>query len=64
MDIFTQIKFAKEEAMLEEGQDRLASKKFWNDKDNLARIRSILAKIKKEDNNAKTIGNLETNSSV
>lgn len=64
MDIFNKIKFDKEEAMLEDGQDRLASKKFWSDKDNLARIRSILATIKKDDKNAKTSCNLETHSSV
>lgn len=64
MDIFNQIKFEKEEAMLEDGQGRLASKKFWSDKDNLARIRSILANIKEDDNNAKTSCNLETHTSV
>lgn len=64
MNTFDQIKFEKEESMLEDWQGRLASKKFWSDNDNLARIRSILANIKKDDNHAKSSCNLETHSSI
>jgi hypothetical protein len=47
-DINNKIKFEKEEALLDEVQDRLARNQLWASKETLERIRAVLSTINQE----------------